>query len=135
MLNKSFIMGRFVADPELRSTGSGRTVCSFTLAVERDGAANEDGAHTADFIDCVAWGETAKIICAFFRKGRMAIAEGRAQTRTWKDRHEQSRKTTEIVIDKIYFGDRKRDETRPSPAGDAAAFGQTEEADEYGLPY
>lgn len=135
MLNKSLIMGRFVADPELRSTGSGRAVCSFTLAVERDGAADGDGTHTADFIDCVAWGETAKFICAYFKKGRMAIMEGRTQTRTWKDRHEQSRKTTEIVADRIYFGDSRRDEALRSPAGDADTYGQAEEADEYRIPF
>ena len=92
MLNNCIIMGRLTAAPELRHTNSGTSCCSFTLAVERDGKPNEQtGQRTADFIDCVAWRNTAEFICKWFSKGRMAVAAGRMQTRAWKDRHDQSR--------------------------------------------
>ena len=85
MLNSCIIMGRLTADPELRHTNSGVACCSFTLAVERDGKPNEQtGQRTADFIDCTAWRNTAEFICKWFSKGRMAVAAGRMQTRTWK---------------------------------------------------
>lgn len=91
MLNSCIIMGRLTADPELRHTNSGVACCSFTLAVERDGKPNEQtGQRAADFIDCTAWRNTAEFICKWFSKGRVAVAAGRMQTRTWKDRHDQS---------------------------------------------
>jgi single-strand DNA-binding protein len=97
MLNNCIIMGRLTADPELRHTNSGVACCSFTLAVERDGKPNEQtGQRAADFIDCTAWRNTAEFICKWFSKGRMAVAAGRMQTRTWKDRHDQSRKSTRL---------------------------------------
>jgi len=117
MLNKSIIMGRFVADPELRRTNSGTAVATFTLAVERDGKPGEDGRRATDFIDCVAWRGTAEFVSKWFAKGRMAAAEGRIQTRTWKDRNDQNRKSTELVIDNIYFADSKREGEAPAPAG------------------
>lgn len=93
MLNNCIIMGRLIADPELRHTNSGVACCSFTLAVERDGKPNEQtGQRAADFIDCTAWRNTAEFICKWFSKGCVAVAAGRMQTRTWKDRHDQSRK-------------------------------------------
>ena len=94
-------MGRLTADPELRRTTNGTAVASFTLAVERDGKPGEDGKRPTDFIDCVAWRGTGEFVSKWFSKGRMAVAEGRMQTRTWKDKHDQSRKTTELVIDNI----------------------------------
>ena len=109
MLNSCVIMGRFTAEPELRKTTSGTSCCSFTLAVEREGKPDESGKHATDFIDCVAWRSTAEFICKYFSKGRMAVAEGRMQTRTWKDKHDQSRKNTELRADSVYFADSKRD--------------------------
>lgn len=126
-------MGRFTADPELRRTGSGTAVVSFTLAVERDGKPSEDGRRTTDFIDCVAWRNTAEFISKWFSKGRMAVAEAHIQTRTWKDRNDQSRKSTELVIDNIYFADSKKE--GEAPAGYAPGT-FTELADEDGeLPF
>lgn len=121
MLNKSVFMGRLTADPELRRTTNGTEVASFTLAVERDGKPGEDGKRPTDFIDCVAWRGTGEFVSKWFSKGRMAVAEGRMQTRTWKDKHDQSRKTTELVIDNIYFADSKREGEAPAPAGYAPA--------------
>lgn len=119
MLNNCIIMGRLTADPELRHTNSGVACCSFTLAVERDGKPNEQtGQRTADFIDCTAWRNTAEFICKWFSKGRMAVAAGRMQTRTWKDRHDQSRKSTELQVESMYFADSRKDAAADVPLAD-----------------
>ena len=79
-------MGRLVRDPELRTTQSGIAVTSFTLAVDRDFKNRDSGEKSTDFIDVVAWRQTAEFVCKYFTKGRMAVAEGRLQIREWKDR-------------------------------------------------
>ena len=81
---------------------------SFTLAVERDGKPGEDGKRATDLIDSVAWRGTAEFLCKFFGKGRMVVATGRLQTRTWKDKHDQTRKETELNATNLYFGDTKK---------------------------
>lgn len=126
-------MGRFTADPELRRTGSGTEVVSFTLAVERDGKPNEDGRRATDFIDCVAWRNTAEFISKWFSKGRMAVAEAHIQTRTWKDRNDQNRKSTELVIDNIYFADSKKEGEAPAEYAPGAFSELTDEDGE--LPF
>ena len=108
MLNKVIIMGRLVKDPELRRTQSGTAVTSFRLAVDRD-FKGQDGSKQADFFDVVAWRATAEFVSKYFTKGRMAVVEGRLQTRDWTDREGGKRVATEIVADNIYFGDSKRD--------------------------
>ena len=137
MLNSSTIMGRFTAEPELRYTQSGVPCCSFTLAVERDGKPDENGKHATDFIDCVAWRATAEFISKYFSKGRMAVVNGRMQTRTWKDKHDQSRKNTELRVDNAYFADSKRDEAEAAPtdyAPGGSAFSELED-DDGDLPF
>ena len=109
MLNRIIIMGRLVRDPELRTTQSGIPVTSFTLAVDRDFKSRDNGEKSTDFIDVVAWRQTAEFVCKYFTKGRMAIAEGRLQIREWKDRDGNNRRTAEVVADNVYFGDSKRD--------------------------
>lgn len=119
MLNNCIIMGRLTADPELRHTNSGVACCSFTLAVERDGKPNEQTSQrAADFIDCTAWRNTAEFICKWFSKGRVAVAAGRMQTRTWKDRHDQSRKSTELQVESMYFADSRKDAAADVPLAD-----------------
>ena len=108
MLNKVIIMGRLVKDPELRRTQSGTAVTSFRIAVDRD-FKSQDGSKQADFFDVVAWRNTAEFVSKYFTKGRMAVVEGRLQTRDWTDRDGGKRVATEIVADNIYFGDSKRD--------------------------
>ena len=108
MLNKVIIMGRLVKDPELRRTQSGTAVTSFRIAVDRD-FKSQDGSKQADFFDVVAWRNTAEFVSKYFAKGRMAVVEGRLQTRDWTDREGGKRVATEIVADNIYFGDSKRD--------------------------
>ena len=109
MLNKIFLQGRLVADPELRHTQNGIAVASFRLAVDRDFKDRETGERKADFINIVAWRQTAEFVCKYFAKGRMAVAEGRLQIREWKDRDGNNRRTAEVVADNVYFGDSRRD--------------------------
>ena len=108
MLNKIILMGRLVKDPELRRTQSGTAVTSFRIAEDRD-FKSQDGSKQADFFDVVAWRGTAEFVSKYFTKGRMAIVEGRLQTRDWTDREGGKRVATEIVADNVYFGDSKRD--------------------------
>mgnify|MGYP001025213059 CR=1 FL=1 len=109
MLNEATIMGRFTADPELRYTQAGTPCCSFTLAVERD-FKGQGGERETDFIDMVAWSGTAEFVAKYFYKGRMAVARGRIQTRSWTDRNDQKRKATEVVAENVYFADSKEKE-------------------------
>ena len=105
MLNKIVIMGRLVRDPDLRRTQAGTAVAAFTLAVERDFKDAATGERTADFIDCVAWRQTGEFVSRYFSKGRMAVAEGRLQLRDWVDRDGNKRRSAEVVVEQMYFGD------------------------------
>ena len=109
MLNHITIMGRLTRDPELRRTGSGIAVASFTLAVDRDFAPKDGGERECDFIDCVAWRQTGEFVSKYFTKGRMAVVSGRLQIRGWTDKEGNKRRTAEVVADNVYFGDSKRD--------------------------
>lgn len=108
MLNKIIIMGRLTRDPELRRTGSGTAVTSFSLACDRD-FKSQSGDKETDFIDVVAWKNTAEFVSKYFSKGRMAVVEGRLQIRDWTDKAGNKRITAEIVADNVYFADSKRD--------------------------
>ena len=109
MLNHITIMGRLTRDPELRRTGSGTAVASFTLAVDRDFGKNENGERETDFIDCVAWRQTGEFVSKYFTKGRMAVVSGRLQIRGWTDKDGNKRRSAEVVADNVYFGDSRRD--------------------------
>ena len=121
MLNHITIMGRLTRDPELRRTGSGIAVASFTLAVDRDFAPKDGGERETDFIDCVAWRQTGEFVSKYFAKGRMAVVSGRLQIRNWTDKDGNKRRTAEIVADNVYFGDSKRDSD--SAYGSAPSYG------------
>ena len=108
MLNHIDIMGRLVRDPELRRTGSGVAVTSFTLAVDRDFNPKDGGEKEVDFIDCNAWRNTAEFVAKHFSKGRMAIVSGRLQIRSWTDKEGNKRRNAEVVADNVYFGDSKK---------------------------
>lgn len=108
MLNKIILMGRLTRDPELRRTGSGTAVTSFSLAVDRD-FKSQSGEKETDFIDIVAWRSTAEFVSKYFTKGRMAVVEGRLQIRDWTDKDGGKRRSAEVVADNVYFGDSKRD--------------------------
>ena len=122
MLNHITIMGRLTRDPELRRTGSGTAVASFTVAVDRDFGGKDGGEKETDFIDCVAWRQTGEFVSKHFTKGRMAVVSGRLQIRSWTDQHGNKRKTAEVIADNVYFGDSKSDSnsTRPAAYGTPA---------------
>ena len=107
MLNHITIMGRFVRDPELRRTGSGIAVASFTLAVDRDFKSSSGGDKEVDFIDCVAWRQAGEFVSKYFTRGRMAVANGRLQIRSWTDKDGNKHRTAEVVADSVYFADSK----------------------------
>lgn len=103
-------MGRLTRDPELRRTQTGVAVASFTLACERDFAAQGETRET-DFIDIVAWRYTAEFVDKYFSKGQMAVVTGRLQIRNWEDKEGNKRRSAEILADHVYFGEAKRDKT------------------------
>nr|DAW60950.1 MAG TPA: Single strand binding protein [Caudoviricetes sp.] len=131
MLNKIFIMGRLTRDPELRRTQGGNAVTSFALAVDRD-FKSADGTKETDFIDVVAWRNTAEFAAKYFTKGRMAVVEGRLQMRDWTDKEGNKRRIAEVVADNIYFGDSKRED---APAGNSAPTFEEIEDDGGDLPF
>ena len=130
MLNHITIMGRLTRDPELRRTGSGIAVASFTLAVDRDFGGKDGGERETDFIDCVAWRQTGEFVSKYFTKGRMAVVSGRLQIRNWNDKEGNKRRTAEVVADNVYFGDSKRDDQ--GSASYANPYGSAPAANNYG---
>ena len=131
MLNHITIMGRLVRDPELRRTGSGVAVASFTVAVDRDFGGRDGGEKETDFIDCVAWRQTGEFVSKYFTKGRMIVVSGRLQIRSWTDKDGNKRRTAEVVADNCYFGDSKRD----SEGGSSSYGGNTYGGNSYGGGY
>ena len=124
MLNHIVIMGRLARDPELRRTGSGIAVTSFTLAVDRDFAPKDGSERETDWIDCVAWRHTGEFVSKYFTKGRMAVVSGRLQIRNWTDKDGNKRRSAEVVADNVYFGDSKRDDHAGSAYGGYSAPAQ-----------
>ena len=114
-LNRADIQGRFARDPELRRTNSGVAVASFTLAVDDD-FTNDKGERGCSFISCVAWKQTAEFVQKYFIKGNMAIVSGRIQTRQYTDKDGNKRTATEIVADRVYFCESKKDRDEASYA-------------------
>ena len=129
MLNHITIMGRLVRDPELRRTGSGVAVASFTVAVDRDFGGRDGGEKETDFIDCVAWRQTGEFVSKYFTKGRMIVVSGRLQIRSWNDKDGNKRRTAEVVAENCYFGDSKRDGESTGSFG-----GNTYGGNAYGAP-
>ncbi len=121
MLNHIVIMGRLTRDPELRRTGSGVAVASFTLAVDRD-FAGKDGEKETDFIDCVAWRQTGEFVSKHFAKGRMAVVSGRLQLRNWTDNDGNKRRNAEVVADNVYFADNKKAAENGNSGGTGASY-------------
>ena len=121
MLNKIFIMGRLTRDPELRRTQNGTAVTSFTLAVDRD-FKNADGTKDTDFIDVVAWRNTAEFVSKYFSKGRMIVVDGRLEMRDWTDKEGNKRTSAEVVVANAYFGDSKRDDSSNSGSYNGGSY-------------
>lgn len=104
MINKAILMGRLTRDPELRHTGNGTPVCSFSIAIDNGYGEN----RSTDFINCVAWNKTAEFVEKYFTKGRMIIVVGRIQTRTWEGQDGKKNYATEVVASEVSFGESKR---------------------------
>ena len=127
MLNHIVIMGRLTRDPELRRTGSGIAVASFTVAVDRDFSGRDGGERETDFIDCVAWRQTGEFVSKYFTKGSMIVVSGRLQIRNWNDKDGNKRRSAEVVADNVYFGESKR-----SNEGNSSYGGNTYGGNAYG---
>ncbi len=125
MLNHIVIMGRLVADPEFRTTPAGVAVVTVRMAVDRDFKNKQTGERETDFINVVAWRQTAEFVSRYFTKGRMAVVEGRLQIRPYTDRDGNKRTAAEVVAENFYFGDSRRE-------GDGGSYGGQQP---YGQPY
>ena len=135
MLNHIVLMGRLTRDPELRRTGTGTAVATFTLAVDRDFANSTTGERETDFIDIVAWRNTAEFVSKYFTKGRMAVVTGRLQIRNWNDKDGNKRRSAEVIADSVYFGDSKREGSDNGYApsyGNAPSYSNAAPANNYG---
>lgn len=119
MLNRIVLLGRLVADPELRTTPNGVAAATMRLAVDRDFKNKETGERETDFINVVAWRSTAEFVSRYLTKGRLAVVEGRLQIRSYTDRDGNKRTAAEVVAERVYFGDSRREggESAPAPAG------------------
>ena len=135
MLNHITIMGRLTRDPELRRTGSGIAVASFTVAVDRDFGGRDGGEKETDFIDCVAWRQTGEFVSKYFTKGRMIVVSGRLQIRSWTDKDGNKRRTAEVVADNCYFGDSKRESDGGNAYGGNTYGGNAYGGNNYGGNY
>ena len=130
MINKAILMGRLTRDPELRHTGSGTAVCSFSIAIDNGYGENRQ----TDFINCVAWNKTAEFVEKYFTKGSMIIVVGRIQTRTWEGQDGKKNYATEVVASEVSFGESKRNSSEGAstfaPAASAASVPEMPEATE-----
>ena len=133
MLNHIVIMGRMTREPELRRTGSGIAVASFTVAVDRDRAPEGQEKET-DFLDCVAWRQTAEFVEKYFSKGSMIVVSGRLQIRPWTDKEGNKRRSAEIVADNVYFGEPKKDGQKPQSQPQTQPQYGNYQAPQYGAP-
>ena len=138
MLNHITAAGRLTKDPELRRTQNGVAVASFTIACDRD-IKDASGNKQTDFIDCVAWRNTAEFVDKYFTRGRMVIVSGRLQMREWTDKNGNKRRNTEILAESVYFGDSKRvventEKNETKEAAQTVDFDQVE-IDDDDLPF
>ena len=125
MLNHITIMGRLTRDPELKRTGGGTAVASFTVAVDRDFASKDSGEKETDFIDCTAWRQTGEFVSKYFKKGKMIVVSGRLQIRNWTDKDGNKRRSAEVVAENCYFAESKKD-SDSSQNSYASAFPETQ---------
>ncbi len=127
-LNQIVLMGRLTKDPELRHTQNSTAVASFTLAVERD-FKSDNGQKQTDFIDIVAWRNTAEFVSKYFFKGQMAAVTGRLQIRDWTDKEGGKRRSAEVVADNVYFAESKKARSAD------VEFEDLEDGDDGDLPF
>jgi single-strand DNA-binding protein len=130
MLNTITVQGRLTRDPQLRHTGSGKAVANFALACGRD--FNEGGEKATDFIECVAWRNTAEFASKYFSKGKMAVAKGRLQIRPYTDKDGNKRTAAEVVVEDLYFCGDKSNAPVHESGGESDA--RAESPDKYEIP-
>lgn len=129
MLNKAILLGRLTKAPELRQTQNGTIVARFTIAVNRRFKNQQTGEYDADFINCVAWRQTAEFIANYFQKGSMIAVVGSIQTRSWDGQDGRRQYATEVVVDEAYFTGSKSETNTAKPAAGKAANTENEFAD------
>ena len=126
MLNKVVLMGRLTSAPELKTTGSGISVCSFALAVDRN-YVKQGAERQTDFINVVAWRQTAEFLCRYFAKGQLIALDGSLQSRTYQDRDGNNRSATEVIADNVYFTGDRREKTSSENGSNYSASAQQEQ--------
>lgn len=126
-LNSIQIQGRLAKDPELKSTNSGKKVCTFDLAVDRD-FGGSDGKRETDWITIVTWEKTAEFVCRYFHKGSQMLVNGRLQTRTYES-NGQKRKAYEVIASNIYFCGSKQDNGGGTTADQSVVFDEIGDVD------
>ena len=136
MLNKVFLQGRLVADPELRHTQQGTPVASYRLSVERDYKSKDQKGQDTDFVNIVSWRNTAEFVSRYFAKGRMMLVEGRLQMRSYTDKDGNKRVAAEVVTDNVHFADSRKDGSNNEDGSLQESAGFDELADDDGdLPF
>lgn len=136
MLNKVFLQGRLVADPELRHTQQGTPVASYRLAVDRGYKSKDSNAQNTDFVNIVSWRNTAEFVSRYFTKGRMMLVEGRLQMRSYTDKDGNRRVAAEVVTDNVHFADSRKDGSNNEDGSLQESAGFEELADDDGdLPF
>lgn len=123
MLNRIILMGRLVADPELKQTPNGISVATFRLAVDRNYQSKNSNERQCDFISCVAWRQTGEFISRYFSKGRMIAVEGSLQTRSYEDKTGAKRTAYDVVVDQAYFADSKSSSSQGGSTFSEPSFG------------
>ena len=136
MLNKVFLQGRLVADPELRHTQQGTPVASFRLAVDRGYKSKDSNAQNTDFVNIASWRNTAEFVSRYFTKGRMMLVEGRLQMRSYTDKDGNRRVAAEVVTDNVHFADSRKDGSNNEDGSlqESAGFGELAD-DDGDLPF
>ena len=127
MLNVVAIMGRLVADPELRTTPAGHSVCSFRIACDRS-YVQQGQERQADFIDIVAWRQQADFVSKYFQKGSMIAVEGSLQTRNYQDKNGNNRTAVEVVANNISFAGAKRQDDQRAPSYEQQTISHVQQA-------
>ena len=125
--NKVILIGNMTADPELKQTTNGTSVCSFSIAVNRRFSRADQGQQNVDFINIVTWRQSAEFVCRYFKKGNSILVCGQLQTRTWTDPQGQKRYATEVIADEVTF-------VTPAAQGAPAQGGAAYTPDAYGAP-
>ena len=135
MINTVILIGRLTADPILKQTPTSTSVCSFTLAVNRN-FIKPDAAQSADFIDIVAWRQTAEFVSKYFKKGTQIAIEGSIQTRSYEDKNGNKRKAVEVVAHQVHFAESKQKGSDSGAQAPAISSGADEDIpDEDDLPW